>query len=131
MSPKRHWLLVTALLFAMCRSRSGAASLGEVPVVAPFDAMGLPIGNGVVWSCNGARIKIVYDGGSKPDLGDAYGRAVRDHGWLRAQPAAMSGSEWVERYQRAGGAETLTLEVHDADFKGKVPNGVEVMIDLR
>lgn len=126
-----------SLLFAVfmlaacvaCRSRSGAASLGEVPVVAPFDAMGLPTKGGVVWSCNVVRMKVVYDGGDRGALGEAYGQALEQHGWTSMQPAAAGAHQWLGRYQHAG--EVLTLDVHDADFEGKVPNGVEVFLSIK
>jgi hypothetical protein len=126
---RRVYVLLAVLM--ACRARSGAASLGDVPVVAPFDSMGLPIDGGTVWQCNAARIKVVYDGGDKTKLGDDYARAIGQHGWTSEQPAAASLHEWMGRFERAGFAEKLTLEVHDADFNGKVPHGVEVFISIR
>jgi hypothetical protein len=117
---------VLVLGCAACKSRSGAASLGAVPVVAPFDAMQLPIGKGVVWQCNAARMKVVYDGGDKSDLGDRYGHALEQRGWSEAQGPAGTTHQWLARFEK--GHETLTLDVHDADFRGKVPNGVEVFL---
>jgi hypothetical protein len=114
---------------AACRSQSGAASLGEVPVVAPFDAMGLPTKGGVVWTCNVARMKVVYDRGDKGELGEAYGHALEQHGWTSMQPAAGGEHQWLGRYRHAH--EVLTLDVHDADFEGKVPNGVEVFLSIK
>ena len=120
-------LALLALVVA-CRSKSGAASLGEVPVVAPFDAMHLPTAGGVVWECDATRMKIVYDGGDKSALGDRYGHALEQLGWTSGQPVAESGQQWLERLDR--GHEVLTLDVHDADFRGAVPHGVEVFLSI-
>lgn len=120
--------VVTLALCVGCRSRSGAASLGEVPVVAPFAAMNLPIGHGVVWQCNVARMKVVYDGGDKAALGDAYERALAGRGWAPVQTGALTSTQWLERLRK--GHEQLTLDVHDADFRGKVPGGVEVFLSI-
>jgi hypothetical protein len=121
-------LLVVGCAIASCKPRSGAASLGAVPVVAPFDAMALPIGDGVVWACDGARIKIVYDNGDRSHLADTYAQALEQRGWSGVQPPSMSSQQWIGRYRKR--AELLTLEVHDADFNGKVPHGVEVFIAI-
>ena len=120
--------LVFLAVVLACRSKSGAASLGEVPVVAPFDAMHLPTAGGVVWQCNAARMKIVYDGGDKSALGERYGHVLEQQGWASGQPAAESGQQWLERLDR--GHEVLTLDVHDADFRGAVPHGVEVFLSI-
>jgi hypothetical protein len=124
-------LIVMLALMTACRARSGAASLGEVPVVAPFDSMALPINGGTVWQCNAARIKVVYDGADKTKLGDDYAQAIGRHGWTITQPGAANLHQWIGRFERVGSAERLTLEVHDADFNGKVPNGVEVFISIQ
>jgi hypothetical protein len=124
----RARLALVLVLCCACKGRSGAASLGEVRVVAPFDAMSLPTQGGVVWLCNGAEMKVVYDGGDKSALGDRYGHALEQNGWSSMQPAASSDQQWLERYGRRG--EVLTLDVHDADFRGKVPHGVEVFLAI-
>ena len=120
--------LFVACGLGACKPRSGAASLGAVPVVAPFDSMGLPIGNGVVWTCNAARIKIVYDGGDRSHLAETYAQVLEQRGWSSVQTPSVSSQQWLGRYKQH--AELLTLEVHDADFNGRVPKGVEVFIAI-
>lgn len=97
-------------------------------MVAPFDAMQLPTNGGVVWQCNAARMKIVYDGGDKSALGGRYEQALELHGWAPVQPAASTTTQRLERLRK--GKEQLTLDVHDATFQGKVPNGVEVFLSI-
>jgi len=124
----RELTLFALVALGACKARSGAASFDEVPVVAPFDALELPTTGGVVWQCNAARMKILYDGGDQAALGDRYARAVEQHGWSADQPGASSSHQWIERFRK--GPSMLTLDVHDADFRGRVPNGVEVFLSI-
>ncbi|HQZ82637.1 MAG TPA: hypothetical protein PLR83_05410 [Pyrinomonadaceae bacterium] len=110
--------LVALAMVTLALAACWKPSVNAVPITAPWDKMNLPVkDNAVVWASGAKELKVALKAG-KPEVGEAFLKALEKTGWKMS--AAPDMRETSHFFELAKDGQKLKLEVYDFENTGVI-----------